>query len=248
MTLHLPDELSRTYTLAAGETDAQGRMPLTLIVTRVIEVATAHADALGLGYANLIEHRAGWVLSRLSVEMTRYPRIGETYTFTTFIQSYTRLYSDRCFVVTDADGHEIGHVRSMWVAIDIDRRTAVDLSRFDADRFVIGRRQCPIEMPRKIPAVSQDAISAPYAFRYCDIDFYRHVNTVMYVRLLLNQWSVDFFDCHSVSRFSIAFHSECHFGEEALVKRSDCGTQSICEIVVEGRRAVAASFTFAQLQ
>lgn len=244
MTDLLPDEFSRTYTLAAGETDAQGRMPLPLIVTRVIEVATAHADALGLGYANLIEHRAGWVLSRLSVEMERYPRIGETYTFTTYIQAYTRLYSDRCFVITDADGCEIGHVRSMWVAIDIDKRTAVDLTRFNPDLFVIGRRQCPIPMPRKIPAAGPEASATPYTFKYCDIDFYRHVNTVMYVRLLLNQWSVDFFDSHRIRSFSIAFHSECHYGQQATVMRSDNDSRSVCEIMVDGHRAVAASFSF----
>lgn len=239
-------ELTRSYTLAAGETDAQGRMPLPLIVTRVIEIATAHADSLGLGYANLIEHRAGWVLSRLSVKMIRYPRIGETYSFTTYIQSYTRLYSDRCFVITDAEGNEIGHVRSMWVAIDIDKRTAVDLTQFGPDRFVIGERQCPIPMPKKIMPPADDAVSAPYTFKYCDIDFYRHVNTVMYVRLLLNQWSVEFFDAHKIDTFSIAFHSECHYGEQAAVRRSDMPDQSLCEIIVDGRRAVAASFTFSE--
>ncbi|MCM1451071.1 MAG: thioesterase [Clostridium sp.] len=246
MNNQLPDELSRTYTLTAGETDAQGRLPLPLIVTRVIEVATAHADLLGLGYANLIEHRAGWVLSRLSVEMDRYPRIGETYTFTTYIQSYTRLYSDRCFVITDDQGEEIGHVRSMWAAIDMDKRCAVDLTQFNPEHFVVNtRRQCPIPMPKKIPLVKEgEAEATPYTFKYCDIDFHRHVNTVMYVRLLLNQWPMEFFDKCRIHRFAIAFHSECHFGQEAVVLRSDEGNQSICEIRVEDKRAVAASFEF----
>lgn len=246
MSNNLPDELSRTYTLFAGETDAQGRMPMSLIVTRVIEVATAHADILGLGYANLIEHHAGWVLSRLAVEMERYPRIGETYAFTTFIQSYTRLYSDRCFVITDAQGEEIGHVRSMWAAIDMEKRVAVDLTQFNPEHFVINpRRQCPIPMPRKIPAVNaEQAVSTAYVFKYSDIDFHRHVNTVMYVRLLLNQWSVDFFDEHRIHQFSIAFHSECRYGQEAQVLRSDSEGESLCEIQVDGRRAVAAFFKF----
>lgn len=246
MNSQLPDELSRTYTLAAGETDAQGRLPLPLIVTRVIEVATAHADILGLGYANLIKHRAGWVLSRLSVEMKRYPKIGETYTFTTFIQSYTRLYSDRCFAITDAQGIEIGHVRTMWVAIDMDKRTAADLTQFGPEHFVVNtRRECPIPMPKKIPLVDETtAISTPYTFKYCDIDFHRHVNTVMYVRLLLNQWSMEFFDTHKIHRFNIAFHSECHYGQSAQLLRSGNDDESLCEILTEGKRAVAASFTF----
>lgn len=248
MNNQLPDELSRTYTLTAGESDAQGRLPMPLIVTRVIEVATAHADILGLGYANLIKHRAGWVLSRLSVEIERYPRIGETYTFTTYIQSYTRLYSDRCFTITDAEGIEIGHVRSMWVAIDLDKRTAADLTQFGPEHFVVNtRRECPIAMPKKIPLVDKDcAIATPYTFKYCDIDFHRHVNTVMYVRLLLNQWTMDFFDSRKIQRFSIAFHSECHFGQQAQVLRSENGDESMCEIITDGKRAVAASFLFIQ--
>ena len=54
---------------------AEGRMPLTLVTERVIEVATEHANALNIGYDALIKKNIGWVLSRLSIEMLRYPRI-----------------------------------------------------------------------------------------------------------------------------------------------------------------------------
>ena len=86
---------SKDYFLTAGESNAEGRMPLTLVAERVIEVATEHANSLGIGYANLIKSNIGWVLSRMSIEMVRYPVINDSYTMETWIESYNRMFSNR---------------------------------------------------------------------------------------------------------------------------------------------------------
>lgn len=65
--MNRPTEYTHKYTLTAGESNACGRMPLTLVTERIIEVATEHANALGIGYAALITRNIGWVLSRLSI-------------------------------------------------------------------------------------------------------------------------------------------------------------------------------------
>ena len=59
-----------SYQLTAGEAGPLSRMPLTLVVERVIEVATEHANALNIGYARLLTHGIGWVLSRITVSYT----------------------------------------------------------------------------------------------------------------------------------------------------------------------------------
>ena len=64
-------EFSHSYQLTAGESDAEGRMPITLLTERIIQVATEHANSLGIGYDALIKKNIGWVLSRLSLEMLR---------------------------------------------------------------------------------------------------------------------------------------------------------------------------------
>lgn len=245
-----PQEITRTYFLSAGETDAEGCMPMARIFERVIEVATDHANILNIGYAKLIESGIGWVLTRMSVEMLRYPRINETYSLTTWIEGFNRLYSDRCFVLCDADGNEIGHIRTMWMAIDIKKRTAADLTQYEDD-LPIGTRKCPVEMQRKLPPLTEISKENTYTFRFSDLDFNRHVNTVQYVRLLLNQWPLEFFDANEISRFDIAFHQECHFGETVEIRLEGydpCGCvphdDTKCEIVREGKRAVAAVLSF----
>ena len=82
--------LTNTWFLTAGETDARSLMPITLMAARAIETATEHANALGIGYTELAEHRLGWVLARLSIEVLRYPGINETYSMSTWIEGYNR--------------------------------------------------------------------------------------------------------------------------------------------------------------
>ena len=53
---------SHTYSLTAGECDPESRLPLPLIVSRLIEVATEQANAWGVGYARLKEDGQAWVL------------------------------------------------------------------------------------------------------------------------------------------------------------------------------------------
>lgn len=240
----LTTEYSRDYFLTAGETDAQGRMPMWLIFNRVIEVATEHANAIGVGYADLMPLGIGWVLARVSVEMYRYPAINEPYKFTTWIEGYNRMFSDRCMEITAADGEVVGGIRTVWMAIDMAKRGAADLSCLDTSRFVISTdRKSPVAKQGKIPLLPPEAKVADYTFKYCDIDFNRHVNTVQYVRHILNQWPMERFDAEMIGRFDIAFHAECRYGSTVKIRSCDLSpSSSVCDIVnPEGHRAVAAA-------
>lgn len=250
-----PKHHKHSYILTAGESDAEGRMPLTLVTERIIEVATEHANALGIGYATLIKENIGWVLSRVSIEMLRYPAINEHYSLTTWIESYNRRFSERNFMLSDADGNVIGYARTVWVAMDFASRTVADLSRFGSELFVTDELPCPIDKAPRIPSLPEDCEREQYTFRYCDLDFNRHVNTVRYLDVILNHWSLEHHDTHAVKRLDIMFHHECHYGESAELRvantnscpasgGNDCcgrGDVSICELALpNGTKAVTA--------
>lgn len=241
-----------SYTLTAGESDAEGRMPLTLVAERVIEVATEHANALGIGYATLIKENIGWVLSRLSIEMTRYPGINEEYTLTTWIENYNRRFSERNFMMSDAQGNVIGYMRTIWVAMDFATRSVADLSRLGREPFVMADLPCPIEKTPRIPSLSDDVVCEKYTFRYRDLDFNRHVNTVRYLDLILNHWELEHYDRFVAGRFDIMFHHECHFGQEVVLRVCDTPDSrhgALCEIALpDGSRAMAARILWKEVE
>lgn len=233
------NEYTHYYQLTAGEAGAESAMPLTLLLQRVIEVSTEHANALNIGYANLAEHGIAWVLSKISFDMTRYPVINESYSITTWIEGYNRRFSDRCFMICDGEGQPIGYGRSVWTAIDIVRRCVGDLSALEKDALPVSPRLCPVARTPRIPELGHETTVGQYRFRYCDIDFNRHVNSVRYLAMILNHWSLDHFDNNMVSHIDIVYHHECYFGETVDLRVLTRAHQSDCEISRDGSRAVS---------
>jgi acyl-ACP thioesterase len=250
--MNRPESMTLSWFLTAGETDAEGRMPITLFAARAIEIATKHANALGIGYSALIQHRLGWVLARLSIEIYRYPEINDTYSITTWIEGYNRYFSDRCYEMTDANGNVIAAIRSVWVAIDVDKRTMADLNELERDSFPIVNRKCPVSKIRSL-AVDANAPSrtAEYTFNYCDLDFNRHVNTLRYIVLALNQFPLEWHDSHAVQRFDIVFDHESLYGDTVQVvtgqlARSDGSAYAIDINSPRGGRSVGVAIKFTE--
>ena len=214
-------EFSRTYFLTAAECNAQGEMPLQRIVERVIEISTLHANAWGVGYAKLIESNEGWVLSRVTVEMTRYPRINDTYTVTTWIEGYNRFFSQRNVAITDAEGNVVGEARTIWMAINFATRQGVDISQLSYINKNVSDRRSGIAPQSRLRPVGEGTREVDYQFKYVDCDFNRHVNTVRYIELLMNQFTLEHYDSHMLKRLEIAFVKETHYADVATVVIDD---------------------------
>lgn len=232
---------SQSYELTAGECDPEGRMPISLLAERLIEVATEHADGLGIGYGALKTINIGWVLSRMSIEMQQYPGINDEYTIASWIEGYNRHFSERNFAIYGSGDRILGYARTVWVAMDYKLRTMADLSSFDSSLFPIADVPCPIAKTPHIVSPGCDAATDEYTFRYRDLDVNRHVNTVRYLDLILNHWSLEFFDRMMPSRLDVLFHNECHFGERVALRVSpDADGTNNCEIIrSDGKKAVS---------
>ena len=230
------------YFLTPAECNPQQRMPLTLLINRIIEAATLHANTLGIGYADLVEFNQTWVLSRVAVEMNRYPRVNEHYTVETWVASVNRLFSERDFRFLDADGNLLGWARTVWAVLDTHTRQAADISRMAWLESVALPDRCPVARPGRLRPLTDYEVSH-YRFTYCDIDFNRHVNSSRYIELLLNQWSLEFHDRNRLSRFEIAYLHEAYFDEPVEVRISKT-TPTLAELTNNGVALCRASLRF----
>lgn len=229
------------FNLTAGEADAHSLMPVTQVVERLIEVATRHANTLNIGYEELLHAGIGWVLSRLSLEMERYPRINEDYAIDTWIEAFNRRYSDRNFDITDGAGNVLGYARSTWVAIDMRNRTMADLSQLGSDAFPCLDRPCPVAPARRLQPMPADAAGEEVRFGYSDIDFNRHVDTVRYLAHVLDHWTLDHHDHLAVARLDMAFNRELRYGDAVTLRVHTLPDGSAeCELVrADGQRAAS---------
>lgn len=158
-----------------------------MLVQNIIEVATEHANMLGIGFTRLSAERNIWVLSRLTYELKRYPAMHNHYSLTTWVEDFNRHFSNRCFEIRVNDNETIGYVRTLWAAINIDTRKAADLTSLSDITNFINDKPCPIARQSRIKPDGNPTATTDYTFQVCDIDCNRHVNSGRYVELIVNQ-------------------------------------------------------------
>lgn len=135
---------SKSWLLTPGECNCEKEMSVWLMTERIIDVATEHANSWGVGYARLILDNQAWVLSRVAIEMKRWPKVNETYTLSTWVEDYNRHFSERNIEVTDTDGNVIGHARTVWVVIDLRHDKAATFHRSTIYATTSARRSAPL--------------------------------------------------------------------------------------------------------
>lgn len=229
-------ELTLTKTLTAAGCNAQMELPLQNLVRDIIDAATAHANHLGVGYDRLMTDGNAWVLSRLAIEMTRYPRVGEEYALTTWIEDFNRHFSARNFEITGAGGKVIGFARSIWIAINIASRRPADLASIADLADSVSLRSCPMEPQGKLRFCGDEESGTPYTVAVSDIDSNRHLTTARYVELAANCVGLDMYDRRFPARFEIAFTKECRYGDTLQVcSRMNDG--SVLDVAIKGADA-----------
>lgn len=252
-------EFKQTFFLSAGETNAEQEMSLPLLTSKIIDIATAHANSLGIGNPSMQSMGCGWVLSRIAIEMERYPRVNETYSLTTWVESWNRHFSVRNFMIADAKGEPLGYATSVWMVLNTVTRENAGLSFLHLAPDMISGREVPIKKPGRhtvILPMDSDVKDEPrgairatepageYTFLYSDLDFYRHVNTVRYVSMLLNRFTLEDMDRTQVARLEMAFMREGRYGETVRIERADNGLQTLFSL---GDTAGSAPLFFASL-
>lgn len=209
------------FYLTAAEVNAQEEMPLSRLVTLIIDTATAHANSLGFGYAHMMETNTSWVLSRLSIDLRRMPGVNRKYMLVTWVDNVNRLYSDRMFELQDGQtGEVIGWAHTTWMAIDMDSRRLTDLLVHKALVDVIQSREFGGEKSGRLLPLRDDSEGYSYTFKVSDIDVNRHVTTRRYIDLITDLWSLDKYTECRVARFEIAFKHEARYAEEAITLKA----------------------------
>ena len=112
----------RTY-----ECGPDGAATMASVCNWLQEAASLNAESLAFSKSDFESagENISWVLTHLKVKMLRFPKWGETVSILTFPRGGRRIVAWRDFVLTGADGEELGHASSEWMIIDLASRKIV---------------------------------------------------------------------------------------------------------------------------
>lgn len=206
-------------TVPAYETGPDDRMHCHWLMCRLQEAATAHADSLGFGIADMAKHNSFWVLTSMRIEIEELPLREKTFALTTWARGAKRLRAYRDFSGCDNNGREIIRATSEWMVLNSKTRKPVVVDN-QLNTHALDRCVFPDTIKRLRPGTPEKEIRS-LKVRYSSLDANGHVNNTEYLR-----WSFDGlrqygFDQNKIRSIRIAFLSEVFEGN--IIKLMDCG-------------------------
>ena len=182
--------MSNDYTLTTvvpfADVDRNQVMLLPQLFKLLQEAAVQHADLFGVGVRGIAERGTSWVLNRLAVELTRYPRRDETIRVTTWSTGVHGFKGYREFRLHSGDELLLS-ASSLWLWIDLRTRTLTRVPAEIAATFPVGSGSTPYRPDLDHLRLTPPADAAPVLkldLRYSDQDANSHINHTAYFDLL----------------------------------------------------------------
>jgi len=190
------------------ESDASKRWRLAAIFSALQGMADEHATALGMGYDMVFGKGLAWVLTRINVEVTRYPSVYEEVTVGTWYAPPGRLTFDRHFEVLGAGGEPLVAAYSVWAMMDLSTRSVVKVRDLGI-MFPDGSSEPPVAAaPGKLAYSGLMEVAEHRRARYGDIDTNGHMNNARYVEWLCDMGETQKDGRCAVRRMAVRFMSE----------------------------------------
>ena len=213
------------------------------LCANMFTVAGADARKNGISADTLMLDGRTWVLSRMSVEFDRMPEQFENFDIATWINPHTsRLLSTRNFELLTPEGEQFGRGVSQWCVIDYEKRALVSLEEIEhlIDPAYPCDEPSPCDPPRKVRGIVP-TVTRQRQVVYSDIDFNRHVNTMRYIRMMLNTLPIEYLTDNRPMRLDIHFANECKLGQMLTINYEQRDNVSMFEIRNEDAVACTAA-------
>ena len=208
------------FKVRSYECGPDGRATLPTICNLLQEAASLHAASLGFGKGDFAAagENISWVLTRMVVKMSRYPKWEDEVTVETFPRGGRKIVAWRDFEVMDAKGGTLGVASSEWMIIDLATRKIhaipekVFAANDPANVPVLGLEPfAKFRFP--VVAGSEARDVRTFTAMKAQIDLNGHVNNVHYI-----SWMLEPCESRCPAEMEVVFRSETFAGDEVRVE------------------------------
>ena len=206
------------------------------------EIATAHADKLGVGTEKTFALGQAWILTRMQVEMYRYPRYEETIVIYTYPGDNKSFIFPRYFEVKTKKGELLARCSTLWAIIDLATRK-VSLNPFGKLKLPEEHHQDELPLPGKV-ATTELSLLENRKVRYSEMDMNGHLNNTKYVDYIVDAIPVDKLKENRIKSFLINFNKEIKADDVVNINTGTIDNQTIITGDLNGVNSFSASIVF----
>ncbi len=199
---------TQEITVHSYEIDFGSKLNIFSLFNYFQEIAWEHAGLLHFGLDDLSKKNLFWVLSRMRVEIVRFPVWTEKIKLVTYPRGIDGLFALRDYEVYDANNQRIIAGSSSWLILNAQTRRPVRLTDLDLP-FVTNERSALAQNPSKIadasggPIVRNNVVVKP-----SDFDVNYHVNNTRYIEWAYNTFNFEHHKKHTLKTVEVNFLAE----------------------------------------
>jgi acyl-ACP thioesterase len=213
--MNLPEDFqfTREFEVGSYQVHPDGRISLTSLADLLQEIAWRHADSADFG-RNLQETQQMWVLSRLEIRVTEFPKWGDRIRLFTGGRGADKLFAFREFMIWDQNERVIARAMSSWLLLNSETKR-IQRPEQVLPPALFDPNSKPTWQPEKITVVGETIAAEEIRVRHSDLDLNNHVNNTSYIR-----WAENFLADQGVfpAQFLINYSAECLLGEQVELK------------------------------
>ena len=218
---------SRELTILPSMCDLEGKLGVPNAFALFMDIATEHAERLGVGMNDLMPRGLFWLTVRVKARFHRRPGMTETVTVATWPEVPERSRCNRDYVI-EKDGEVLVEGRTEWMVMDLNRGRLMPTDRVFPQNLDIDDRQVLSEPFLRLSEDYQDAEElGAYTVRATDIDVGGHMNNAAYIRALVGAFTSEQWKEMNVREMEVSYRSPCFEGNELILQKRerDGGTE-----------------------
>ena len=229
----------RDMTIPPSMCDFEGRLGVPNTFALFMDVATEHAEALGIGMSILGKQGLFWLTVRTRIRFYDRPRMSETVRLRTWPEPAERSRCNRDYAMLRGD-RAIVEGKTEWMVMDLRTNRL-----HPVDGLVPKDLELPAPvLPEPFLRLSEDFEGAGdmgrYAVRSTDIDLGGHMNNAAYVRAIAGAFPSKEWRALNIREMEVAFRSPCFEGETLDIHRRDADGGTELRLSREGKTIALA--------
>jgi medium-chain acyl-[acyl-carrier-protein] hydrolase len=206
------------YTIKPSEINTQNHLTTPVLFDFMQQSASKNAETLGVGVEKMRESNLAWVLNRLKLTVERYPKLGERVALSTYPVRIDKYFVYRDFQLHDAEGILIAHAVSVWLLLDLTKRTMSSVPNFVHQiEYPIITHPLPPISGKVLPLKTVD-FSVKRTVIAEDVDFNQHTSNVSYVKWLVEAMPLAVQNNCFVKELDINYRAECYLDEPIVIE------------------------------
>ena len=206
-------------TISPSRTDAEGRLGYPDAFSLCMDIAAAHAEALGVGLYDLGKRDLFWLTVKTQLTFYERPRMMERIRIRTWPEPPGKMRGDRSYQLLRGDQVLIAG-KTEWAVIGRHSGQLAPMKEVYPAGLEFESSSAGVAYAR----IPDDFVAPPYAsyrVRSTDIDVGGHMNNTVYVRALLGSLNLQELADLRIGRMDVVYRSPCYEGELLEFQRRD---------------------------